>query len=64
MSGARHMEVVRAVDDADQLHSLQRRQPGDDRSGVHRDPPATRRRVPTGRTEISGPSTSTVWFVC
>ena len=31
---------------------------------AHREPPTTKRRVPTGRTEISGPSTRTVWFVC
>jgi hypothetical protein len=31
---------------------------------LHRKPPATRRRIPTGRTMISGPSTSTVWFLC
>lgn len=35
----------------------------DGHSEVHREPPVTRL-VPTGRTVISGPSTSTVWFVC
>jgi hypothetical protein len=33
-------------------------------SSAHGAPFAAARRVPTGRTETSGPSTSTVWFVC
>jgi hypothetical protein len=38
--------------------------PGGDRGWVHQTPPATTRRVPTGRIMISGPSTSRGRFVC
>jgi hypothetical protein len=42
---------------------LPQNQPSDEPSVVHQKPRATRR-VLTGRTLISGPSTSRVWFLC